>query len=282
MAKVNYHIHSTGSDGNFSPRQVIEKSIKAGIKYICFTDHYNYPKKLKDFNVAKTSHKIEYSNEILNLKEEFKESIDISFGMEFDFLDKFEDYTKKEISKREYDFVMGSVHVVLDGDNFLSVPWEPSHIGEWKNFIKIFGSEENAIRSYYEQVRKLVKSGLFDCVGHFDLIKNYYPGDWKTIEEQRWYKKIVLDILDQIKKKGLCIEINTSGWNRLVKEQYPSEWIIKEMRKKDIPITIGNDFHGKHQNPIDEYLNEGIKIAKKMGYKNVLIFHKRKPIEVEI
>jgi HisJ family histidinol phosphate phosphatase len=72
MTKVNYHIHTTGSDGTLSPRQVIEEAIMAGIKHMCLTDHYNYPKEVVDQTRPKTSNTEEYHQDIIKLKKEFK------------------------------------------------------------------------------------------------------------------------------------------------------------------------------------------------------------------
>jgi histidinol phosphatase-like PHP family hydrolase len=38
--KINFHMHSTGSDGKMKPEEVVQEAIAAGIKYMCFTDHY--------------------------------------------------------------------------------------------------------------------------------------------------------------------------------------------------------------------------------------------------
>ena len=282
MTKVNYHMHTTGSDGELSPRQVIEEAIKAGIKHICLTDHYNYPKEVVDHTHPKISNTEEYHQEIIKLKEEFKGKIDLSFGMEFDFLNGHQDYTKAEISKRDYDFIIGSIHTLPKGREFYLLPWA---VKEWTAFSERFGGIKEAIELYYEQTKKLIKSGLYDCVGHLDTIKNSYPGDWKEIENQEWYKNIVLDVLDEIKKSKMCMEINTSGLLSYAKEQYPSKWIIVEAKKRNIPLTIGSDFHRDKNRPnqrVDSELSEAIALAKKVGYKSILIFKKSKPIEVEI
>ena len=37
---INSHIHSTGSDGKLTPKEIIELAIERRLDYICFTDHY--------------------------------------------------------------------------------------------------------------------------------------------------------------------------------------------------------------------------------------------------
>ena len=39
MSKVDLHIHSTASDGRFSPAEVVRKAAKAGLTVIALADH---------------------------------------------------------------------------------------------------------------------------------------------------------------------------------------------------------------------------------------------------
>lgn len=39
MKEIDLHVHTTASDGNFSPRRVIDLAIRKGIKIVAITDH---------------------------------------------------------------------------------------------------------------------------------------------------------------------------------------------------------------------------------------------------
>ena len=39
MGKVDLHIHTTASDGKFTPAEIVQKAIASGLKYIAITDH---------------------------------------------------------------------------------------------------------------------------------------------------------------------------------------------------------------------------------------------------
>ena len=125
----------------------------------------------------------------------------------------------------------------------------------------------------------MAKSELFDCIGHFDLIKLWDKEGKFFNQDEKWYAKEVLDVLEDIKRYNICIEINTSGL-RKCNEQYPSFWILKEMNKRKIPITIGSDAHKKEE--LNQGLEKAIDLAKKAGYKSILKFRGRKPIKIEI
>jgi len=150
----------------------------------------------------------------------------------------------------------------------------------WIENTKIFGSTQDYIKEYYKQIIKLVSSGIYDCVGHLDYIKLYNEKQDLFLEESGWYKKEVIEVLDLIKEKNMAIEINAGGI-RKCKTPFPSLWIIKEAKKRNIPLTIGLDAHFKEHFD-NEMVKKLIDIAKEAGYKSVVRFKNRKIIEMKI
>jgi len=272
MVKINYHMHTTYSDGRLSPKETIDLAIKLGLKFICFTDHYKNP---PNTNPWGTIFSEDYLNEIKELKEKFKDKIDISFGAEFNWFTNEKEWIKKEVKKINYDFIIGSVHGVSKNGKYFTIT---SSEKSWLELFKEFGNIKDIIKEYYREIREMANSGLFDSVGHFDVVKIYTNNDF---ENSDWYKKEVIKTLETIKKSGMCIEINTSGWKRAkCKEQYPNIWILKEIKKLDIPLTIGADSHFIDE--IDFELERAIEIAKDLRFKSVMKFKNRKRTEVEI
>ena len=39
MIKIDFHTHSTSSDGLMSPKEVVERAYQNGVKYLALTDH---------------------------------------------------------------------------------------------------------------------------------------------------------------------------------------------------------------------------------------------------
>lgn len=274
MKLINHHVHSTGSDGSLTPEQVIKLSIKEKLSFICFTDHYPY--KPGYIQWGKDFHSKKYYEQIRRLIQEYKDKIEISFGAEFNWIPDQKDYLKKEMKKRNYDFTLCAVH------NLPSKKMKGGLNGSKESFeilLKEYGDIKILVKEYYNQVRLATKSNLFDCIAHLDLIKIFNSGNYFS-EDEEWYKKEVLNTLNEIKKNKICIEINTSGFHRTCNEQYPSFWILKEMKKRDIPITISADSH--HPEEITFKLKKAYELAKKAGYSSILKFKNRKPIEIKI
>jgi histidinol-phosphatase (PHP family) len=116
----------------------------------------------------------------------------------------------------------------------------------------------------------------FDIVSHFDLPKKYnkHPEDPELIADY------IDKTLELIKKKNLTIEINTSGWRKEVKEQYPSKEIIKKMYDLDIPILLGSDAHQPEE--VGYRFKVALNLVQEMGYNQLAYFDKRKRSFIEI
>jgi len=275
---INLHIHSTGSDGKLIPEEVVNEAIKAGIKYICFTDHYFYPKNFSNFR--KTFFSENYIKEIRRLQKKYKQKIDISFGVEMDWLPTYKKWIKNEIKKQNFDYVIGSIHnFYINGKYyfpFFGKDWKKS----WSDFLGKAGGIKKVVRAYYSQIGKMAKSNLFDCVGHFDLIKLYNINNMFFSEKESWYRKSVIRALNEIKKSNIALEINTRGYIKYPKEQYPSFWILKEAVKRGIPITIGTDAHSTGE--INSDIDKAYALVKKANCREIVRFKSRKRINIKI
>lgn len=268
---LDFHLHSTGSDGAFPPKRVVDLAIKRGLKFICFTDHYPRPidKKTQQYNPHS------YYLEVLRLKAKYK-NISIFYGAEYDWLESYEQYIKHEIEKRNYDYILGSVHFVRGKDgNLAIIDFSKESLLKIANEL---GSMQILVMEYYRQVRLMVQSKLFDSVAHLDLITKYNKDSCLFSEKDSWYQEEVFKTLDTIKKYGTCMEVNTSGLRHPVDELHPSKWVLEAARDRKIPITIGSDSHGQ----LFQYLDVAFKMVKDVGFKSIVRFDNRKMIKVEL
>lgn len=277
---VNFHMHSTGSDGRMTPKEVVKEAITGNIKYMCFTDHYNSPKGNADIWEKDKRFSKKYLTEIKRLQEEYKEKIDISLGVELDWFEEYEEWAKSEILKYKFDYVIGSIHLLPLGSRYFPVEFGAEGKQKFLEVIEKFGGIKKIVQEYYRQIALLAKSKLFDTVGHFDLIKMYNSDSSLFSEEDSWYKEAVKKALDAIAASSTCLEINVHGLIKATKAQYPSLWILKEARKRNIPITVGTDAHGTGQ--IIRDLDKAYDFAKEAGYKEIQRFKARKRFPVQI
>lgn len=281
VTKVNFHIHSTGSDGKSSPEQVVKEAISEGLHFICFTDHYRRPGKLVNLKWDTSGfHSKDYIQEIRTLQKKYQDQIDISYGAEFEWLPNDTSWIKKELANEKFDFILGSVHLIFQKDKIGSFMFRNGEGHKWLEASKEFGGAKTLVIRYYQLMRAMIKSGLFDCLAHFDVIKIHNKDSCFFSEDESWYKQQVIKTLDILQKSKMAMEINTSGLTRDVLALYPSLWILKEAKKRNIPITIGTDAHLKERIAAD--LDFAYDFARKAGYSEIVRFKDRKMIKISI
>ena len=116
-------------------------------------------------------------------------------------------------------------------------------------------------------MENLAKSGLFDIVGHMDLIKvfKYLP--------KKEIKLIAKDAIKAIKKADMVVELNMSGYKKPINELYPSKDILQMLKEYDIPITFGSDAHSPDE--ICKYETNLKQVLKDFNFTKCAIFKQR-------
>ena len=248
--RVDLHNHTPlCNHATNTPRDTVVKAIKEGIDIYGFSDHapMDYDREYR-MSFEQMS---EYEKEILELKEEFKEQIDIRLAYEVDFIQGLVD---SRVLRANVDYLIGSVHF-LDGWGFDN----PEYIKVYKNrdIDKIW-------QEYFDAIEAMANSGYFQIVGHIDLMKvfNYLP--------KKDIKLIAKDAISAIKKSGMSVEINSAGWRKPVKEGYPSKEILQICYEKDIPITFSSDAHKIED--IGFAYEKSIALAKEVGYSKCVSY----------
>jgi len=234
----------------------VESAIKQGINEIAFTDHIPLP---DDFDLAHRMHIDEfdtYARWVMKVKDKYPE-ITIRFGIEADYYEGFEDFLEKFLVRYDFDIVIMSVHFIRH--------W-PS--GNWVFDYYFPGKSKNEIyKDYLCTIVKGVETGLFDVLGHVDMIKS--PGDslLQVVPEE------VTRLLQIVKKSDMAIEINTSGYRKRVKESYPGFDWIPLIKDYSIPLTIGSDAH--HPDQVGLQFNPVYNRIKEEGITELIVYDKR-------
>nr|HPI87293.1 hypothetical protein [Bacteroidales bacterium] len=106
---------------------------------------------------------------------------------------------------------------------------------------------------------------------HFDKIKMHNK-DRYFHEAEAWYRDRVMDLLDAISTTGVIPEVNTRGiYKKRSSDLYPGVWILKEMKKMNIPVILSTDAH--HPDEIDGYYDEAVEILKEIGYNSLVCYN---------
>ncbi len=260
---IDYHIHTnTSLDAIPTVAETCEKAASIGLKEICITNHHELGSVWSGtYNYALSEYKMKKL--ILEIEEcRNKFDLQIRLGAEIGYYEGYEKELISFISKYPFDYIIGGIHFV-EGTLIVS---ETPLLDADEDFAK------TRYIKYFKLLKKAINSGFFDCVAHFDLPKKELP--FLKFSE---YKKEVSECINAMKSKNIGFELNTSGWRRYHKEQYPGNEVLRLLKKAGIKkITIGSDSHN-----IDELGNDidrGISVLKENGFKQICTFNKRKPL----
>ncbi len=263
LPKVDYHMHTPLCGHAIGePWEYVEQAMRVGLEEIGFSDHAPLVSHEDSRYTMKLSQLPLYHEMILAAQKKVPH-FSIKLGLEADFIPGFEAKTKAILDAYPYDFVIGSVHFI-DAWAFD----DPDEKIKWKD------KDPNRVyQDYYRLLRQSAESGLFDILGHVDLVKKF--GHRPTID----MTAEIEETARVFKKSGVTIEINTSGLRKPVREIYPSLDALKIYRKAGVPITFSSDSHDPRD--VGRDYDRAATLAKEAGYTEYSVFAKRKVIRRE-
>lgn len=255
----DYHMHTPLCGHAIgAPAEYVRHGIKAGLQEMGFSDHaplvsHRDPKITMDFDQLPL-----YLQMIEEVQKQFAKEITIKISLEVDFIPGFEDKTRQIIEGYPYDYLIGSVHFIKT--------WgfdDPAERTAWNS------KDVNQVyHDYYELLRQSAKSGMFDIIGHCDLVKKFgHRATENMFDEVKATAKV-------FKETGVAIEINTAGLRKPVKEMYPSLDCLKIYREAGVPLTFGSDAHAPEE--VAKDFDKALELAKTAGFKEYVTFKQRK------
>jgi histidinol-phosphatase (PHP family) len=256
---VDYHMHTTFSDGKDTYLSYLEVARKKDLAEIGFSDHITLVP--VDWSVKEIDFPVLREN-LKNLCNNFSEDVQVRFGLEMDYFPGKEEEIRQIISYFPVDYVIGSIHFIDDW-NYDS---DQSLYGKWPN--------NELYHMYFSLIQQAAKSGLFDIIGHFDLIKKFQC--WPETDQSALYE----ETLKIIKEANVVIELNTSGLDRPCNEFFPNREILSMACKLGVQVTLGSDAHQPNQ--VARHFDSAIALLKEVGYSKITRFRNRQRGEIEI
>ena len=113
MIRTDNHIHTEfDHDGKGKTEEFVKSAVVRGMKHISFTMHSPCPKEIKtSFWGGKVEDMEAYRKKIPVLQDRFPQ-IGIGFGIELEYVEGFEDEIRGFIREYDFDYVLGSVHLI--------------------------------------------------------------------------------------------------------------------------------------------------------------------------
>lgn len=268
LIPVDSHNHTTLSpDAENTPEEMVARAMQLGISHYTVTDHLEINKFYDEEYLYEAP--VMAASEIMpKLKEEYKDKIDVLYGVElgqplFDL-----PLTTRILATYNYDFIIGSVHYIRGYDDFYYLDYRNCDI-------------EKLLEQYYAETLEMAQWGGFDVLGHMTYPLRYITGNYGIEADMSRYSKIIDEIFKVLIKNNMGIEINTSGLFQKIKQASPDLPLVKRYRELGGEIiTIGSDAHCVKD--LGRGIPEGIEIARKAGFDKICYFEKRNPKFIDI
>lgn len=257
---THMHTHFSG-DSQASPESMIQAAKKIGLAGICFTDHLDldYPGEPELFLLDLPNY-LKYTRE---LSAQYASELAVCTGIELGLQTQIAPQLKQLLLENDFDFVIGSSHVVHGMD-----PYYPEY---YEN-----KTEDEAYEEYFSSILENISAfDDFDVYGHIDYVVRYGPNKNKFYSYGK-FSDIIDEILRTLIYRGKGIEINTGGFKYGLGHPNPTEDILKRYRELGGEIiTIGADAHAPEHVGFD--FKKVPDILKNAGFKYFTVFKNRKP-----
>jgi histidinol-phosphatase (PHP family) len=177
----------------------------------------------------------------------------VRFGAELTYNRRWEGDVRDHLREHAYDFTIGSVH------DWPGSPYRGPGIAAWVAATPLDG----ILRPYFDEVTAAARTGLFDTIGHLDVVKRYlHPHVAATALSGA--PELFEESLRALVESGTALEVNTSGLRHDSGETYPAPWVVARYRELGgTRLTIGSDAHRK--NHFAYGLDAGYRVATRAG-----------------
>ncbi len=267
---TDYHLHLRPDDpdtpgGRYFVDENVERYLAAaataGIEELGVSEHvYRFRQALELWDHPLW---VENANDDLDAYCEFVRGTPLRLGVECDFIPGAEEKTAALLEGRPFDYVVGSVHFIGEGDSAVDHDgfdvWEGSEDPE-----EIWGR-------YFEALADCARSGLFDILAHPDLVKVWgrdrpAPGG----DLRRFYEPAV----EAIAESGIAVEISTAGLRKPVGELYPAHGFAELCVEAGAPFALSSDAHLPEQ--VGFEYDRAVEFLDAIGVGEICVFEQRR------
>lgn len=263
---TDYHTHTPlCHHAQGEPEAFIESALKAGLAEYGISDHApQSPEPFDDWRMLLADLPA-YLEWIERARQHAGEKLPVRAGLECDWLPHCQKWIDQLADTYHWDYLIGSIHYLGDKWDFDNPKW----LGRWAE-----ADVEEIWTTYWQEYTQMASSGLFDFLGHPDLIKKfaYVP----TGDLRKYYEPAITAIAEN----KIAIELNTAGFHKPCAEQYPSASFLKLAAEAQIPITLTSDAHAPSEVARD--FDKGLTLLKAAGFTHLSRFHQRTRHEVPI
>lgn len=271
---ADLHLHTRlSSDADQSPDNNIAEYVNTanqrGLKYVAITEHYDIylPEKYGDgsINADLDECALQVRAEKERLLSQKDMTVKLLHGVELAHANVMVKEATEVIASHNYDFILGSHHLLKDGFDFC--------LADYANLT----DDELVVHlnKYLEELFEVASGCDFDSFAHCTYPLRYYRKNKRLLDLCNNPAKIpqYADIFKVLISRGKALEVNTSELknggvtlptNDLIKLYYDLGGRL---------VTVGSDSHSK------QYIGSGIEateaVLKNIGFEGIVVFENR-------
>ena len=253
---LDAHLHTDLSpDSGVSIDVYAAAALERGIAEIAITDHVDFEPGAPAFGYTTFEDRERVVRQAADRWG--PQGVVIRFGVELTYDRAWEADIRDHLRRHAYDFTIGSVHDRVDS------PYSPRRVAAWVAGRAL----PDIVAPSFDEVVAAAQSGLFDAIGHIDVVKRYLyphvtPGAFEAAPEL--YEPILRALIDT----GTALEINTSGLRYSIASPFPHPAIVARFRELGgRAVTVGSDAHRAEQ--FAWGLADGYSIAAEAGFTDL-------------
>jgi histidinol-phosphatase (PHP family) len=266
---LDAHLHTNLSpDSDVVIDVYAAAALERGIAELAITDHVDFEPGAPAFGYATFADR---ERVVRQAAERWgPQGVEIRFGVELTYDRSWEKDIREHLARHRYDFTIGSVH-----DRVNSV-YGPSRVRGWVEGRAL----RDIVAPSFDEVEAAAHSGLFDALGHLDVVKRYlHP--FVSKEVLAGAQELYEPILRALVESGTALEINTSGLRHPVDETYPSAAIVcRFWELGGRAVTVGSDAHRAEH--FGWGLTDGYQYAIDGGFQALTFRRGHEPVQVDI
>lgn len=235
---ANYHTHTFRcGHAEGEDREYVEKAIEAGIKILGFSDHSPYPGtgELPFPMRMDISQMEDYCRSVLSLREEYKNDIEILFGLEVEYYPELFTPLMEQLKAFPLDYF-------LLGQHFTENQHDGTHCGR---------PGSDVLEAYTSQLIAGMETGLFTYIAHPDISNHG--------ESPEEYERQARRICRTAREHNIPLEINLLGL--ATGRSYPYRRFWEVAASEGCKAIIGCDAH----KPGDVYDSEAIAAGRALA-----------------
>jgi histidinol-phosphatase (PHP family) len=216
--------------------EYVKSAISKDLTHITFLEHLEEGIKYfsrtwlteEDFDV--------YFKEGARLQAHYKDRITIGLGVEVGYNPDYHDKILARLAQRDWDLVGLSYH-------FCRIPGLTQHLNllsrQQKNIsiVEQYGSSL-LLDHYLDTLIEAVQVIPAQVLCHLDAGLRFQPG----LRFKDSHQSKIQQLLEAVKKSGMSLEINTSGYD-IRNEPFPRTDVILRAHDMAIPLRAGSDAH---------------------------------------